>query len=452
MKRIKWIYGALFATLSLLWALAEQPWARQYDFATLCAALVNYTGILAMGAMSVAMMLAVRPVSVEPLLGGLDKNYRLHKWLGIAALAAAVVHWLWAEGPNWAEDFGWVGPIPESPTPTGNPVLQFFWQSRQLADLAGEYAFYTVVILIVLALLKRLPYRWFFKTHRVIAAAYLVLAFHSVVLIEFPYWQSAVAWAMLLLIAGGVAGAVSSLTRRIGHQRRVPGRIEALAYHADNHVLKVDVQIDKDRWKGHDAGQFAFVAFDDGEGAHPFTISSAWREDGRLRFHIKELGDYTARLARSLKPGDRATVEGPYGCFRFESDRPRQIWVAGGIGITPFMARMEELGTANGGLLPARSRPDQSPVDLFYNTGMPDEAFIAHLRQLGRAAGVVLHVIVNGRDRKLDGDGLCAAVPQWRNASLWFCGPAGFGHALRRDLVGHGFDPAHFHQELFAMR
>jgi predicted ferric reductase len=41
-------------------------------------------------------------------LNGLDKMYRLHKWLGIAALAAATVHWLWAQGTKWAVGWGWL--------------------------------------------------------------------------------------------------------------------------------------------------------------------------------------------------------------------------------------------------------------------------------------------------------------------------------------------------------
>jgi predicted ferric reductase len=114
------------------------------------------------------------------------------------------------------------------------------------------------------------------------------------------------------------------------------------------------------------------------------------------------------------------------------------------------MARMEELARQN----PAAGEGGQTgnAVDLFYSTGMPDEAFIARLQRLAEAAGVALHVIASGRDRKLDGESLCAAVSQWREASLWFCGPAGFGRALRRDLANRGFDPAHFHQELFDMR
>jgi predicted ferric reductase len=158
---------------------------------------------------------------------------------------------------------------------------------------------------------------------------------------------------------------------------------------------------------------------------------------------VKNLGDYTARLPDTLKPGQRATVEGPYGCFRFGSDRSRQVWVAGGIGITPFMARMEEL---------AHRSQMENAVDLFYSTKQPDEAFIGPLRQLAEASGVRLRLIVAGRDGLLDAEKLCAEVPEWKDASLWFCGPAGFGHVLRRGLEARGFDGAHFHQELFDMR
>jgi predicted ferric reductase len=325
-----------------------------------------------------------------------------------------------------------------------NPVLQFFQQMRGPAEhIAGEWGFYAAVVLIALALVKRFPYRQFFKTHRLLAIVYLMLAFHSVVLINFSYWRSPVAWVIALLLLGGTAGAVASLTRRIGQQRRALGTVEALAYNPGNQVLRVDIRLERDCWEGHDAGQFAFVSFADGEGAHPFTISSAWKNDGLLHFHIKDLGDYTARLGATLKAGDRATVEGPYGCFRFGSDRPRQIWVAGGIGITPFMARMEEL---------AHRGQAANQVVLFYSTKNPEEGFVERLRQLASASGIALHVIVSGRDGKLDADKLCAKVPAWKEASLWFCGPASFAHSLRRDLSGRGFAAEHFHQELFDMR
>ena len=448
MKQIKWIYGMLFAVLSVLWLLAEQPWGRHYNFFQLRAAVVDYTGFITMGAMSVAMILAIRPVTLEPWIGGLDKSYRLHKWLGISALVVGAVHWLWATGVKWAVGWGWLERPQRGPRPViEEPIQKFFLEMRHTAESLGEWTFYAAAVLIVLALIKWFPYRYFFKTHRIIAVAYLVLVFHSIILIKFSHWTSfsPVAWVSLLLMAGGTVGAVLSLTRRIGHQRRALGVVEAVEHNASDGVLKVCVRLPRDRWEGHDAGQFAFVNFYDGNGkeAHPFTISSAWKGDGLLSFHVKSLGDHTARLPMTLKAGDCAMVEGPYGCFRFESDKPRQIWVAGGIGITPFLAKLEEFihrGSIKGA------------VDLFYCARNPDGAFVRSLEQLAGAAGVALHVIADGHDRLLDAERLCAAVPKWKDASLWFCGPSGFGHALRQGLVSRGFESKRFHQELFEMR
>ena len=195
-------------------------------------------------------------------------------------------------------------------------------------------------------------------------------------------------------------------------------------------------------WPGHTAGQFAFVTFDAAEGAHPFTISSAWQGDGRISFLIKGLGDYTRQLPDTLAVGQPVTVEGPYGRFTFAGGKARQVWVAGGIGITPFIARMQALAQA----------PDGKRVDLFYSTSAPDAVFINKVRQRAEDAGVVLHLLVSQRDGRLDARRIAAAVPDWKAADFWFCGPAAFGDAIRTDLCDQGLPAANFHQELFEMR
>ncbi|WP_247882396.1 hypothetical protein [Azospirillum sp. TSA2s] len=79
--------------------------------------------------------------------------------------------------------------------------------------------------------------------------------------------------------------------------------------------------------------------------------------------------------------------------------------------------------------------------------------WIAKLTADAAAAGVRLHVLVDARDGRLDGERIRAAVPEWRDASLWFCGPAGFGQTLRHDFATQGMPvDLRFHQELFAMR
>src|SRR3546814_13329334 len=76
------------------------------------------------------------------------------------------------------------GPQP----PASNPVEALFASLRHTAEGLGEWAFYAVVALIAVALIQRIPYRFFYRTHRLLALAYLVLVFHAVILTTFRYW------------------------------------------------------------------------------------------------------------------------------------------------------------------------------------------------------------------------------------------------------------------------
>ncbi len=191
MQNIKRTFWGLFLLLSALWLVLEPAAFRPEGFFPLRRALVQYSGLIAMGAMSVAMILALRPRGPERWFGGLDKMYRLHKWLGIAALVVAVLHWLWSQAPKWAVGAGWLErPVRGARKVPDNAFAQYLGSLRDPAEGLGEWAFYAAVLLLVLALIRRFPYRLFFKTHRLLAVAFLVLAFHSVVLVDFRYWAS----------------------------------------------------------------------------------------------------------------------------------------------------------------------------------------------------------------------------------------------------------------------
>lgn len=444
MNNIKIALWALLAGLTLLWALADSFLPSPLTYFSLRSVMVQYTGIIAMAAMSVAIILAVRPRRVEPLLGGLDKMYRLHKWLGITALVFASVHWVWAKGTKWAVGWGWL----TRPAKGGGPaelggLEQLLRSQRGLAESLGEWAFYAAVVLIVLALVKRFPYRWFAKTHSLLAVLYLLLVLHTLVLVKFAYWTQPIGIVTALLLLGGSLAALQALFKRIGAQRKVEGEIQRLIEYPELSVLETHIAL-HDGWPGHQAGQFAFVTSSAAEGAHPYTIASAWNPpQAHISFITKALGDHTRRLPQLLRVGDRVTVEGPYGCFTFEDQKQRQIWIGAGIGITPFIARLKQLA-----LTPDR----QHSIDLFHPSGEYSAAAMAKLRADAAAAGVRLHLLVGNQNGRLSGERLRHEVADWQAASVWFCGPAGFGRALRDDLVAHGLKLQDFHQELFQMR
>ena len=75
---------------------------------------------------------------------------------------------------------------------------------------------------------------------------------------------------------------------------------------------------------------------------HPFTISSAPQEDV-LRLTVKASGDFTRHLFSNLKAGMDAVIEGAYGMFDYKTGGQKQIWVAGGIGVTPFLSFIRDM-------------------------------------------------------------------------------------------------------------
>lgn len=452
MLHIQRIFWGSFAVLSVLWVLAEP---RFYQASTVFEWRVymrQYTGLIAMGAMSVAMLLALRPRWPERWLGGLDKMYRLHKWLGISALIVSILHWLWVKVPKWAVGWG----LLERPARGGsganaidNVFEAWFHSQRGLAESIGEWAFYAAVVLIALALIRFFPYHLFYKSHRLLALAYLMLVFHSVVLIEFAYWGAPVGWLMAALLAGGTVAAVVVLLRRVGAGQQVQATIAAINYYQG--VDALEVTVDAPDWPGHKPGQFAFAMSDRSEGAHPYTIASAWKPDHpQLTAVIKGLGDHTRRLHDQLQLGQVLRVEGPYGCFTFDDGCARQIWVGAGIGITPFISRLDYMRQQAASGQPIWPRGQD--INLFHSTADIDQDALARLVEDARAADVRLQII-DGKQGRLTGQRIRDEVPGWREASIWFCGPVGFADALRRDFAAQGFPvEQRFHHELFQMR
>lgn len=60
-----------------------------------------------------------------------------------------------------------------------------------------------------------------------------------------------------------------------------------------------------------------------------------------------------------LKTGDYALLKGPYGGFTFQAKpRQKQLWIAGGIGVTPFLSATRSLKHIN----------DSGHIEMIYAT------------------------------------------------------------------------------------
>lgn len=399
--------------------------------------LLTLSGYLAINFMSITMVLATRPGWLEALLGGLDRMYHLHKWTGILAVISALAHWLIEMADDGLEAlFGSDRSLKEAEFSGLLDSLQ-----GGVEDL-GEPVLYVLAFLVVITLIRWVPYYYWRYLHRVMPLIYLTLAAHAVLLAPLKWWQQPTGWLMALLMVGGATASLQSLTGQIARSRRYKGLVQAVRQTSAN-ITEVVCDMGK-QWPGHRAGQFALVTFSRSEGAHPFSLSSADNDSGRLSFQIKALGDYTRKIPQQLRSGQAVTLEGPYGRFDPERGRKRaqQIWVAGGIGITPFLAALENRLTNTTQRYPA--------VTLHYCTaGAEDDPMVTRLKQLTKQLpDVSLHI-----HDSLRGQRLTVKKLQIRDArvDVWFCGPQGLAKALRSGLKQQSIS-LRFHQESFRFR
>jgi len=439
---MKLLLSTLIGLIALAWGFdvmttdysARMLWILRQE-------LMYLSGVLAIGMMSLAMLLSARPGWLERPLGGLDRMYLTHKWAGILAGLFAFTHWFSKSiiGDILKATIGKEGKMHRE-------KFEGLWGLVQgVGKEAGEWAFYILLAMILLALWRRFPYHLWRIVHRAMPAIYLALVFHALMMAPTAYWRQPLGWLLLALFAAGVYGSLTALGGHIGRGRRHAGKILALEPIAPN-LLKLRCQMEAD-WPGHQPGQFAFLQFAGREGGHPFTIASASRADRTLDFYIKALGDYTRRLQHGLKEGQSLGVEGPYGCFQppREQSGKRPLWVAGGIGITPFLAWLDALGAD-----PARA----PAAELHYCThdGVGDP-LVQRLHELCAALPAIrLYVYGSEQGKRLEAGALRPEPGDRRRTEVWFCGPPGLAKALRKALEETLDGEFGFHHEVFALR
>ena len=436
------LLSLLMLTLGVAWAwdvlnapasVAHPAWIARHE-------LLMLSGLLSIGCMSLTMLLATRPTWLEGPLGGMDRVYRLHKWAGLLAGGFALLHWLVKESSGLLKSLiGRAGRLPKEDL---SGILETL---RHLGKDVGEWGFYLLLILLALTLWRRFPYRSWRFVHRAMPVIYLLLAFHAVALAPLDYWGQAVGWLMALLILAGGYGAVRALLGNIGRSRQSTAEIITVD-RVGSDILQLRCRVrggEQGKWSGHRPGQFVWLTFDAAEGAHPFSIASADQGDGMLEFQIKALGDYTRQLPSHLQPGQWVGIEGPYG--RFEISRTnrqaRQIWVAGGIGLTPFLAWLASL----------QKTPEQAPAaELHYCTrDRLNDPFVSRLEKLCAALPAIrLQVHGDQQGEQLNAARLLDEKSGTQRTEIWFCGPSGLADALRAGLPGR----VSWHQEAFVMR
>jgi predicted ferric reductase len=175
--------------------------------------------------------------------------------------------------------------------------------------------------------------------------------------------------------------------------------------------------------------------------AHPFSLSAAPKGDS-LRITVKALGDHTSRM-KDLRPGTRVVAEGPFGVFtKHERRREKVVLIAGGIGITPVRALLEEL--------------DGDVVVLYRVVSEQDLVFLDELQTLVRERGSRLELVVGDHatdegGRLLSPEHLRQLVPDIEERDVFVCGPPAMTAVIEKHLRDAGVPSRHVNVERFAL-
>jgi len=382
-------------------------------------------GAAAVVAMSLTLILAARPRLLEPLFGGLDKMYRVHKWLGISALVLMILH------DQVEPDFE------RSVRETG---------LGELASEAGELAFNALLALIAISWFRRLPvirleipYQLWRFSHRFMGVLFAIIVFHQF-FVDLP---AGVDPTLGVLLNGfGLAGVAAWVhTEFVAPRlRRRDFTVSDISRQGDTTAVTLCPRGRAMRWR---PGQFAFVRAPEAglSEPHPFTIASAPRADGTLTLSVRALGGWTRRLPDALREGMSVQVEGPYGRFDFRKGGARQVWLAGGIGITPFLAWAESL-----------TKADRRDIHLVHCVRTPEEAIGLEILKAaaGRNPRFSYQVVATARDGRLTAERLIGSTPfTVSDADLWFCGPTGLKDGILKRLKALGQTPRRVRFEHF---
>ena len=405
----------------------------------------------AMVLMASALFLSTRPRYLESFFGGLDKMYVAHKNAGLAALLLVISHFLVV--PIGGDDSA---PAHIPTTFFVDFLIGIFGRApflESLGETLGLIAFAGLIVLVLLTVAPRLPligaftrfsyskWKW---THKLIGIFFIIGFFHSVTVDSLVLTEPVL---LTVLVAVSAIGAVSYIYAELLaflFTKKYPFTVESVE-RLNGTTVEVSLK-SQGRKPDFKAGQFAFVGFSGVRGLgepHPFTVACPPGEDN-LRFAIKASGDWTRRLNANLAPGARAKVDGCYGRFDYRKGGPEQIWVAGGIGITPFISWVREF----------KNGPD-ADVDMFYSVrGSGDLLFLDELAAAdGEYDNFRLHTRVSSEDGNLTvqeiGE-LCRG--QLRNKHVYMCGPIAMMDAMERQFRRLGVGRGNIHYEEFNFR
>ena len=342
--------------------------------------------------------------------GGLSSLYKWHHRIGIVALILLLAH------PTLSL-LGYASLSIDS-------AISFILPSSDITRISGRIALFIMFVGIVASTYLKISHELFVRIQVILGFTFFIASYHAF-FIPGSYIEDSVAlfaYSTLLIILA----LIIIIYRSIMHKGFVKiYKYKVSSVEKQSSLIKLKLK-SSDTAEVLKPGQYVFIKpynKNIKKQSHPFSIVSAVN-DKELELGIKVLGDFTESLGE-IELGDAVDIEGPYGEFSDCIDEFKtQVWIAGGIGITPFISM-------------AKCIKGQK-VDLFYSVRSIDMAYyLEELQEIQKNnSNFRLHLIdVSKRDElKID------EIKEYttKDSGIWICGPTPMMKQFKNDLLATG--------------
>lgn len=419
------IIAVILVLIIIGWLQATPLNDRLYNFQEFLRSIGQLAALLGFGMIAINLILSGRFKRLEVYFGGVDKMYLLHHIIGGIGFILVLLHPLFISGAYYLD--------------SAMAASRILWFGPSLFKNMGNISLLLFITLIVLTLFLKLPYELWHKTHKLMGIAFLIGGIHAL------FMGSSIAAnpflkAFLLLLSLGALGVYAYRTM-FGRWlvSRCRYKVESITKLNDQ-VTQVVLSTKGERLR-FVPGQFAFFTFSLSNGkkeTHPFTISGK-SQDAKLVITAKSLGDFTSSIDQ-LKHGSVVWVEGPFGTF-LSNTSSKQIWIAGGIGVTPFASRIFS------GL------EEYEHIDFFYTASDSKEFVYAKEFETisNQHKHLKLHLHPTQEKGKLTAELIKKQVKTMKDRIVYLCGPLPMMLSLQQQLIEAGAPEDHIFIEQFSI-
>jgi predicted ferric reductase len=428
--RIGWVIVILLSLSPLVtWSFLIQPITLR--FGNIFSSLVSVGQIAALTGFAmyaINLVLSTRLEFFEDLFGGMNNVYIVHHIVGGTAFILFMAHPLLLSlsylSISWQES------------------LLFFLPSDDWTKNFGIATFGLLTTILLLTFYRIIPYHLWKRLHQLIGLVFFLGIIHAFYIPSDISSFPALRYHMMFFaVIGSLAYLYRTVFGRffISKYRYTVLSVKNVQSNIHEVLLKPVTMPIRSK-----PGQFIFISFKQpgfSPEVHPFSISSLG-EDNTITISVKDSGDYTRGL-NMLKKNAIAYIEGAFGRFSYRNTtNKKQIWIAGGIGITPFYSMAKKV-----------YETPEMLIDLYYTVKKHDEAvYLSELQEISKhQPNFRVFLWESSTHGRLSADTIEKTSGMLVDKDIFLCGPGAMMKSMRKQLYQKHVGKESIHSEEFQL-